>query len=51
MRAQLEQLRKARADRTQEAAHEAHEMEFMEGIGRLLEDIDQSLKNGGNKDE
>jgi len=51
MKAQLEKLRKGRADGTQEAAHERHEKEFMEGIGRLFEDIDQSLKNGGSEGE
>jgi proteasome assembly chaperone (PAC2) family protein len=49
MRAQLEKLRGARADNAQEETSETHEQEFMEGIGRLLEDIDQSLKDGGTK--
>ena len=49
MRAQLEKLREVRADNAQEETSETHEQEFMEGIGRLLEDIDQSLKDGGTK--
>ncbi len=49
MRAQLEKLREARADTAQDETTEAHEQEFMEGFGRLLEDIDQSLNDGGTK--
>jgi len=49
MRAQLEKLREVRADNAQDETSETHEQEFMEGIGRLLEDIDQSLKDWGTK--
>jgi hypothetical protein len=49
MRAQLEKLREAGADNAREETSATHEQEFMEGIGRLLEDIDQSLKDGGTK--
>ncbi len=49
MRTQLEKLREVHADNAQGETGETHEQEFMEGIGRLLEDIDQSLKDGGAK--
>jgi hypothetical protein len=51
MRAQLEKLREAGADKAQEETRETHEQEFMEGIGRLIEDIDKSLKDGGTRRE
>ena len=51
MRAQLEKLREGREVRTQGEAAETHEREFMEGIGRLIEDIDKSLQDGGKRGE
>jgi len=51
MREQLEKLRDVSPERPQEQTGETHEKEFMDNIGRLFEDINQSLKDEGERGE
>lgn len=51
MREQLEKLKDVLPDSAPEQTGDAHEKEFMDNIGRLFEDINQSLQDGREKGE
>lgn len=51
MREQLEKLKDVRPESPREQTGEAHEKEFMDNIGRLFEDINQSLQDERERDE